>query len=65
MHSPHHVEHVGEGLGRLVNDEIDAVVLDREVVVGDQSRDLDDHISVRVEAGHLEVHPHQHGGDPT
>ena len=33
-----------------------------EVVVGDERGDLDDHVLGRVEPGHLEVHPHQHGG---
>ena len=31
-----------------------------QVVVGDQGGDLDDDVALRVEAGHLEVHPGQH-----
>ena len=30
-----------------------------EVVVGDERRDLDDHVALDVEAGHLEIEPHQ------
>ena len=34
-----------------------------QVVVGDQHGDLQDHVPVRVEAGHLQVHPGQHAAD--
>ena len=30
-----------------------------EVGVGDDARDLDDHVALDVETGHLEVDPHQ------
>ena len=31
-----------------------------QLVVGDDRRDLHDHVHGRVQAGHLQVHPHQH-----
>ena len=33
-----------------------------ELVVGDDRGDLDDDVTTRVEPGHLEVHPDEHGG---
>ncbi len=56
---PHEVVHLGERARRLVHDEVDAVVERLEVAVGDERRDLDDHVAVDVEAGHLEIEPHQ------
>ena len=57
MHVPHEVVHLGQRARRLVHDEVDAVVERLEVVVGDERRDLDDHVTVEVEAGHLEIEP--------
>ena len=59
MHLPHEVVHLGECLGRLVHDDVDAVVERLELAVGDQRRDLHDHVPAEVEAGHLEVEPDQ------
>src|SRR4029077_11058162 len=49
------VVHLGERLGWLVHDDVDALVERRELAVGDQRRDLDDHVAAEVEAGHLQV----------
>jgi len=32
-----------------------------EVVIGDQGGDLHDDVAPRVESGHLQIHPYQHG----
>ena len=40
-----------------VDDHVDAGVERHEGAVGDQRRDLDDHVTPDVEAGHLEVEP--------
>ena len=61
VHVSHDVVHAGERLGRLVDHEVGALRHDLEAVVGDQRRDLDDHVARRVETRHLEVHPRQHG----
>ena len=63
VHVSHHVVHAGERLGRLVDHEVGALGDDLEAVVGDQRRDLDDHVARRVETRHLEVHPRQHRAD--
>ena len=55
----HEVVHLGERLGRLVDDDVDAVVERLELAVGDERRDLDDHVTAHVEPGHLEVEPHE------
>ena len=59
VHRAHEVVHLGERVGRLVHDEVDAVVERLELVVGDERRDLDDHVALDVETGHLEIEPHQ------
>ena len=45
--------------GRGVDHEVDAVVDQLERGVGDQHRDLHDRVPLGVEAGHLEVDPHE------
>ena len=65
MHVDDERVHHGQRLVGLVDDEVGALGHDGEVVVGDEGGDLDDDVAGRVEAGHLEVHPHQHGGDCT
>ena len=52
--------HLGELLGRGVEHEVGSFGDDGELVVGDERRDLDDDVTLRFEARHLEVHPHQH-----
>ena len=42
-----------------MHDEVDAVVERLELAVGDERRDLDDHVAADVEAGHLEIEPHE------
>ena len=59
MHGPYVVVHLGQRLGRLVDDHVDARVERLEGTVGDERRDLDDHMTPDVEAGHLEVEPHE------
>ena len=39
----------------------DAVVEQGQVGVGDDARDLDDHVALDIEPGHLEIDPHQAG----
>ena len=60
VHVDDDLVHVGQGLRRLMDDQVRTLRDDVEVVVGDQGRDLDDDVGPRVEAGHLEIHPHQH-----
>src|SRR4029450_13756265 len=48
----------------LVDNQVGALGDDLQLVVGHQRGDLDDHVPDRIEACHLEVHPHEHGGDP-
>ena len=59
MHLPHEVVHLGERRGRLVHDDVDAVVERLELAVGDQRGDLHDDVPAEVETGHLEVEPDQ------
>jgi dUTP pyrophosphatase len=47
----------------LVHDKVGTFGDDRQLVVGDERRDLDDHVPRRIEAGHLEVDPDEHVGD--
>jgi fructose 1,6-bisphosphatase len=61
VHGADEVVHGAERLGWLVDDEVGALGDDVEVVVGHHRGDLDDDVHGRVEAGHLEVHPHEHG----
>jgi len=34
-------------------------------IIGDDGGNFDDDVLVGIQPGHLEVHPHQHGADPT
>ena len=43
-------------------DQIGTLGDDLEFVVGDQRGDLDDDVTRRLQAGHLQVHPDEHGG---
>jgi len=61
VHLPHHVVHGGERLGGLGDDEVRPLGHDLEVVVRHQRGDLHDHVAGRVEPGHLQVEPRQHG----
>ena len=59
VHLADEVVHTRERVGVLMDDDVDAVVERRELGVGDDARDLDDRVALDVEAGHLEVEPHQ------
>ena len=59
MHVAHEVVHARELVVVGVHDEVDAVVDGREVRVGHDARNLDDHVLFDVEARHLEVDPHE------
>jgi hypothetical protein len=60
VHLTDEVVHAGHGRRSDGDDEVGALRDHLEVVVGDQGRDLDDHVSIGLEPGHLEVHPRQH-----
>ena len=60
MHVPHHVVHLGQVVGRGVDDQVRALLDDGEVVVGDEGGDLDDGVARRIESCHLEIDPGQH-----
>jgi hypothetical protein len=44
-----------------VDHEVGALGHDVELVVGDQRGDLDDGVALRVQPGHLQVEPDEHG----
>ena len=44
-----------------MNDQIGAFGHGLQLIVGDDGGDLDDGVCVRIETGHLEVHPREHG----
>ena len=60
VHVADEVVHLLHGGRRLVDDEVGTFADHVEVVVGDERGDLDDDVTVRFEAGHLQVHPHEH-----
>src|SRR4051794_121960 len=59
VHLGHEVVHLGELLGRRVDDDVDALVDQLELGVGDQHGDLDDRVPGGVQTRHLQVHPHE------
>jgi hypothetical protein len=61
VHLGHDLVHAVERLDRLVDDEIGAIGHQVEVIVGDERGDLQDHVTIGVESGHLQVDPGQHG----
>ena len=61
VHADDERVHPAEHVVGLVDHEIGAFRNDRQLVVGDDRGDLDDHIPVVIQPGHLEIHPHQHG----
>ena len=60
VHFDHHLVHHGQRLVGLVDNEVGPLGDDVQFVVGDDGGDLDDHVHRRIEAGHLQVHPHEH-----
>jgi hypothetical protein len=61
VHLHHHRVHGVERLHGGVDDQVWPLGDDGQVVVGDQDGDLQDDVTVCVEAGHLQVDPGQHG----
>ena len=59
VHRPHVRVHLRHGLGRGLDDDVDAVTEHVEVEVGDQGRHLDQGVGHEVETGHLAVDPHE------
>jgi hypothetical protein len=59
VHLAYEVVHLGQDLGRLVHDQVEPVGQHFELRVGDEHRELDDLVSLQVEAGHLEIDPHE------
>ena len=50
----------GEHVVVDVDHDVGSLGDDRQLVVGDDRGDLDDHVVLVVEPRHLEVHPHEH-----
>ena len=59
MHLADHQLHAVEQLLRRGDHDVDALVEDPKVGVGDQDGDLDQRVAAQIQAGHLAVHPHQ------
>ncbi len=59
VHRADEVDHLLQGLGRGLDDHVDAVADHVQLEVGDQRGDLDQRVRPEVEAGHLTVDPHQ------
>ncbi len=51
--------HVSQSFYVLVNREHRTLGNDHEFLVGNDGGDLDDHVALGIEAGHLEIHPHE------
>ena len=60
VHLADDLVHLGQLLGRLGDHQVGAFGDEVEVVVGHQRGDLDDDVTGRVKARHLEIHPDQH-----
>jgi dUTP pyrophosphatase len=60
VHPAYYIVHLLEFCRGSVDDEIGTLGDDVEMVVGDKSRDLDDHVPSGFETGHFEIHPHEH-----
>jgi hypothetical protein len=59
VHVPHHVAHLVKRLGRRLDDQVDPVVEQRQLGIGDDARDLDQRIALDIESCHLAVDPNQ------
>ena len=59
MHLAHEVIHLLQGLGRGLDEDVDALAQRLELVVGDDDGDLDERVLTKVEPGHLAVDPYQ------
>ena len=60
VHLPDDALHAGELVGGGGGDDVGSLGEDRQAVVGDERRDLEDDVTVGIEPGHLEIHPHEH-----
>ena len=65
VHLPHNLVHRPERSRRRGYDQVGALGDDLQFVIGHQRGDLDDEVSGRVQPGHFQVHPHEHGADST
>ena len=61
VHGGDEVVHFGQLRRSGVHHQIGAFGHDRQIVVGDQTGDLDDDVAGGIQSGHLEIHPGQHG----
>ena len=61
VHIGDKVVHLGHDFFRLMNDEIRALCHDVEIIVCDESGDFDNDMTGFIKAGHLKIHPDQHG----
>ena len=59
MHLAHEIVHFAHGRGGLVNHDIDSVIDQVEIVIGDDASDFDDDMTVGFEARHLKIDPNQ------
>src|SRR5699024_5802945 len=57
VHVHHERVHAGQGLGRGLDDDVDAVPEDVQIGVGHEHGDLDESVALLVESGHLAVDP--------
>ncbi len=60
VHGQHILVHAGHLFRRGVHDQVGALLHDGQVVVGDETGDLDDGVACRIEPRHLEIDPGQH-----
>ena len=61
VHGGDEVIHFGQLRRRGTDHQVGALGHDGQVVVGHQAGDLDDDVSGRIQSGHLQIHPGQHG----
>lgn len=59
VHVPDDLGHLGDRLGRGLDHDVDALVQDVELAVGDQCGYLDERVVAQVESRHLAVDPDQ------
>jgi ABC-type multidrug transport system fused ATPase/permease subunit len=61
VHGPHHIIHLFQLIGSGTYDDVGPLGDRPELVVGEQRRNLNDHVPHGVKARHLQVHPNEHG----
>ena len=62
MHVAHERRHRVEDVVMGVDHDVEALVDDLEIGIGDQDGDLDEGVATQIEASHLAVDPHQFFG---